>query len=363
MNKIQSLIFTSLVLLFIPAGCKVQKGITTTRKPQNIILIIGDGMGATQMYAAMTVSKKTLNVERCHYIGFSKTSSASDYITDSGAGGTAISTGYKTYNGAIGVDKDSIPRKTILEYAELNGLSTGLVATSTITHATPASFISHVKNRNSEEAIALDFLNCDIDVFVGGGRKMFASRTDHLNLLDSLKNRGYSIFDRAKDALNSKAKKIVCLTALEHNPPVEKGRGDMLLDGTLTAINTLKNNKKGFFLMVEGSQIDWGNHANNARYVVSEVLDMDKSIGAALDFAQKNGNTLVIITADHESGGMTVLGFDEKADTIKAAFSTKGHTPVMVPVYAFGPGAEEFTGIYENTALFEKMMKLYGFKR
>jgi len=315
-------------------------------------------MGVAQVYAGLTVNHGQLSLAKCKSVGFSKTYSSSDYITDSGAGATAISTGNKTYNGAIGVNKDSLPCKTILEYAEEKGLSTGLVSTSTITHATPASFIAHQADRDNYELIALDFLKTDIDVFIGGGRNNFSIRADHRNLIEELRNKGYQVLFSMDSIRQITKGKLVGLTALEHNPSMTEGRGNMLPEATETAINILKNNKKGFFMMVEGSQIDWGGHANKQEYVVQEMIDLDNAIGKALAFAEKDGNTLIIITADHETGGMSLVEGNYETGTITAKFNTTGHTGIMVPVFAWGPGAELFQGIQENTALFYKMMTL-----
>lgn len=330
------------------------------RKPVNVILLIGDGMGLAQIYSGLTMNHGVLNLNKFRSVGFSKTYSASGYITDSGAGGTAISIGKKTYNGAIGIDKDSIPQKTILEYAEDRGLSTGLVSTSAITHATPASFIAHNKSRDDYEGIAADFLKTDIDVFIGGGRKNFNTRKDGRNLVNELRAKNYQVIFSMDSIRNIKQGKLAGLTVPEHNLAITEGRDDMLPVATTTAINILSNNKKGFFLMVEGSMIDWGAHANNGDYVAKEVIDFDKAVGNALEFAQKNGNTLVIVTADHETGGMTIADGNFEAGTVSAKFSTTGHTGLMVPVFAYGPGADLFQGIQENTELFDKMMLLLG---
>ncbi len=328
------------------------------KKPDNIILLIGDGMGVTQVYAGLTMNRGQLNLMKFKSVGFSKTYSASGYITDSGAGGTAISAGKKTYNGAIGVNNDSVPCKTILEYAEDKGLSTGLVSTSAITHATPASFIAHEKSRDDYEAIAADFLDTDIDVFIGGGRNNFTVRKDKRNLVKELRNKGYQVVFSMDSIVNIKQGKLAGLNVPNHNPAKLDGRGDMLPLASATAINILSNNKKGFFLMIEGSQIDWGAHANNGDYVATEMIDFDKAIGKALEFAENDRNTLVIVTADHETGGMAILNGDYKKGTVMAKFGTTDHTGVMVPVFAWGPGAELFQGIQENTDIFEKMMLL-----
>jgi len=327
------------------------------KKPKNIILLIGDGMGVNQVFAGLTANKGNLYLKNFRHIGFAGTSSSTHYITDSAAGGTALSSGKKTYNGAIGVDENKNPVSTILEEAEKRGLATGLVSTSAITHATPASFIAHQPSRNLYEEIAADFLKTDIEVFIGGGYKHFAERKDGRNLVEELGNKGYNVVRDWKELKNISEGKLVGLTAPEHNARLEE-RGDMLPVSTSTAINILSNNRKGFFLMVEGSQIDWGGHENNTIYVVEEMLDFDRAVGKALEFAAKNRETLVVVTADHETGGMTVTDGDYETGMVQGAFTSGGHTGVVVPVFAFGPGAEKFTGFMENTDINHKMKEL-----
>ncbi len=318
--------------------------------------MVGDGMGIAQIQAAMTVNNNHLNFERFTNSGFSKTSSASSYITDSAAGATAFSTGKKTYNGAIGVDSDTVTQKNILEYAEEAGLATGLVATSSITHATPAAFIAHQPSRQMKDAIALDFLKTDIDVFIGGGRDYFTKRNDGLNLTADLEENGYAVIFEQSEFVNIASGKLAALLAPDAMPAFSKGRGDMLAPASMKAIELLNKNDKGFFLMIEGSQIDWGGHSNDIEYVVSELLDFDNTIGQVLDFAKKDGETLVIVTADHETGGLTLVGDNILKDSTAAYFSTTHHTAVMVPVYAIGPGSKVFNGTYENNTIFDKMM-------
>jgi alkaline phosphatase len=326
-------------------------------KPKNIILLIGDGMGVSQVFAGLTANKGRLFLENCKHIGFSKTQSSDDYITDSAAGGTALSSGVKTYNGAIGVDVSGKPVKTILEEASEKGLATGLVSTSSITHATPASFIAHQASRGSYEDIAADFLNTNIDVFIGGGLDHFNKRKDGKNLVEELQSKGYQVETEIGKIKKVKDGKLAGLTAEVHNGRMTD-RADMLPVATETALNILDNNKKGFFLMIEGSQIDWGGHAGSTIYVVEDMLDFDQTIGQALEFAAKDKETLVIVTADHETGGMAITGGDMQNGIVKAAFPTGGHTAVMVPVFSYGPGAEEFIGIMENTDIHAKMKKL-----
>lgn len=326
-------------------------------KPKSVILLIADGMGVSQLHAGLTANKGSLFIGNMKYMGLTKTNSADKYTTDSAAAGTALSTGTKTYAGAIGVDTNKKPVKTILEEAEEQGLATGLVSTSAITHATPASFIAHQESRNMYEEIAADFLKTDIDVFIGGGYKHFTERKDGRNLEKELKQKGYTVEQDIDKIKKTKKGKLAGFTAHEHNGRMEE-RGNMLPVSTNTAINILSKNKKGFFLMVEGSQVDWGGHAGSTIYIVEEMLDFDRTVGVALEFAAKNKETLVIVTSDHETGGMTILNGNYENGMVKGDYSTGGHTGVMVPIFAYGPGAEEFIGIMDNTEVHNRIKKL-----
>lgn len=328
------------------------------RTPKNIVLLIGDGMGIAHIHAGMTVNKGHLYLLYFKNMGLSKTHSSDNYITDSAASGTALASGKKTKNGMIGMTPDSLNVQSILEYAEVLGKSTGLVSTSSITHATPASFIAHQPSRNMYDAIASDFLKTDIDVFIGGGEENFSSRKDGQNLVHELEKKEYQVFNDLELIKTVKDGKLAGFTNSSHNPSFDE-RKDMLPVSTNTALNILDNNKKGFFLMVEGSQIDWAGHANNTDFLVGEMLDFDYTIGEVLKFAAKNKNTLVIVTADHETGGLAAAGGDYEKGTFKGAYTSKGHTGIMVPVFAWGPGSELFTGIMDNTEIFDKMKLLF----
>jgi alkaline phosphatase len=330
----------------------------TGDKVKNIILLIGDGMGTDQVYAAMTVSKDKLNFERAKYIGFSKTYSLSNFTTDSGAGGTAIATGTKTKNHAVGVDFMGNPLKSILVYAEEHGKSTGIVTTCDLTHATPATFVAHQLSRYSLNEIALDFLNVDVDVLIGGGRHRF----DSLGVTKALRDKGYNVSRDLNSIRIKDTSPIICQVAEEHPLSILEGRDPNFLQNAVdVAMNKLNRDPEGFFLMVEGSQIDWGGHDNDLEYVISETLDFDKAVGKAFDFADQNPGTLVIITADHETGGLTLLDGDRDKHLVDGQFSTDGHTGVMVPIYAYGTGSEAFSHIMQNTDIFKNMMSAFGF--
>ncbi|MBN1599395.1 MAG: alkaline phosphatase [Bacteroidales bacterium] len=329
---------------------------------RNIILMIGDGMGVAQVYGGYTANKGFLNLEKSTYIGFSKTHSANKYITDSGAGGTAISTGQKTNNFHIAVDTNKQPLKTILESAVENGIATGLVVTASVTHATPASFIAHNISRYDSLDIAYDYLKNNVDIFIGGGKAHFEDRKDSVNLTDSLRQKGYEISYSIGDLDPASDKKLGCFVADYQPPSVIKGRGDYLPLATKKALEKLNRSKNGFFLMVEGSQIDWAGHDNDLEFLLTEVIDFDKAVGEAYAFADENPGTLVIVTADHETGGFSIIDGDLVTGNVEGVFGTDDHTGVMVPVFSYGSGAEEFAGIYENTEIYHKMRHLLGLK-
>lgn len=334
-------------------------------RPKNIVLLIGDGMGLTQITAAMYSNGNKLELEKFPVVGLHKSYASDNLVTDSAAGATAFSCGVKTYNGAIGVDPDTAAVTTILEEAEANSMATGLVATSTITHATPASFIAHQASRQMHERIAADFLETEIDLFIGGGKKYFTNREiDDRNLYKELKEKNYTVadyFSKDLERMNlPETGNFAYLTANENPLTVAAGR-DYLPMASEKAVNFLADRgaENGFFLMIEGSQIDWGGHANESDYIITELLDFDKTIKKVLDFAAADGETLVIVTADHETGGYAINPGSTQ-DSLVTAFTTKKHTAVMIPVFAYGPGAELFAGIYENIAIHEKMRRAFG---
>jgi alkaline phosphatase len=338
-------------------------------KVKNVIILIGDGMGLSQMSSAYYYGKDEPNFSRFKVVGLSRTSSGSHKITDSAAGATAISAGKKTYNGAIGVDMDTNAVETLVEYVSKKDYNTAVISTSSITHATPASFYAHVNSRNKAHKIAAQMAKSPIDFFAGGGREYFIDEEENPGLLKKLEKKDFVLNMEsliAADELKKK-KKYGFLLAKDGMPKMTEGRGKFLLDASSLALEYLNKRKDPFFMMIEGSQIDWGGHANDAEYVISETLDFDQTIGAVLDFAEKDGNTLVIVTADHETGGFTLAAEEKKVpfqgtqrdyNSIAPSFSTGGHSSAMVPVLAFGPGAENFQGIYQNTEIHAKIKEL-----
>lgn len=329
---------------------------------RNVILLIGDGMGVSHVFAGMTANNDRLYMDQATYVGLQKTKAKDKYRTDSAGAGSALATGKKTNYSVVSVDENNQPNPTVLEYAAGNGYATGLVAACKITHATPAAFIAHVPLRNQYEDIATFFVTDSLDVFLGGGSDDFFKRETGVNLRPALEAKGFQVITEFEDLAAIESGKVAGLFANGHLARYPK-RGEFLVESTRKAIELLSQNEKGFFLMVEGSQIDWAGHDNNLAYTVEEVLDFDRAVGVALKFAAEDGHTLVIITADHETGGLSVINGDIEHGMVEGKFNTTGHSSVLVPVFTYGPGAEKFSGIYENTAIFDKMMDAFGFTK
>ena len=324
-------------------------------KAKNVIVMIGDGMGTAQVYSLILTSKNKTAFERFPYSGFSITKSASNEITDSAAGGTAIAIGKKTNNGVVGMNPDSIPVPSMLDLFAEQGKKTGVVVTCAVTHATPADFIAHNITRKDNEGIALEISEKQgLDVLFGGGRKYFTERQDSLDLIGKMWENGWNIFDSLSQIEDNNAKTMV-LTCRKHMDKAPQ-RGDFLPKATAKALEML-DNEKGFFLMVEGSQIDFACHTNDSANLVDEMRDFNDAIEVALDFAEKDGNTLVVVTADHETGGLTIIDPQGKYTRTDFKFSTGSHSAVFVPVFSYGPGAEKFSGIMDNTEIISKIME------
>ncbi len=365
----KKLVFCLLALSALSCTPSAQKDACRDAEVKNVIYLIGDGMGLSQVTAAMLANGSPLSLQRAQYTGLQTTRSASSEVTDSAAGGTALATGEKTNNGVIGMDTLGRPLVSILKRSATSGRATGVVVTCSVTHATPASFVACNEARSNEEAIAEDYLTTRPDVFIGGGIRFFEKRADGRNLSEEMRAQGYSML-YSLDELKALEKGPVGVLLADNGQLTKKeGRGDELPRSTAEALRLLSaGSPEGFFLMVEGSFIDYGCHANDSAWSVQETLDFDRAVGLAMDFADTHPGTLVVVTADHETGGMTLPSNQERivngvalpgdGNHATVAFSTKGHTGSMVPVYAYGTGACRFTGMMDNTDVPKRIAEL-----
>ncbi len=347
-------------MLGIFSSCCTEKETPESPKALNVIYFIGDGTALPQVYAGMLATRQELVFPKFPYIGVVDTHSASNDITDSAAGGTALASDHKTNNAMIGVNPDTIPVKTLLEVFAEQGKEIGIVVTSYVTHATPASFYAKVPHRKQYEDIAVQMAeNPYLNLIIGGGMKHFNQRKDSLNLVEKMENElGWKVYDTLAD-IDVTCKKYAVMANDGHMPPAAE-RGDFLPRAVKTALNTLDDAENGFFLMVEGSQIDFACHANDSAWMVDEVVDFSQTIQIALDYAEEHGNTLVVVTADHETGGLTLPDKKGKYTNVSFCYSTGSHTCLPVMVYAYGPGAEQFTGWMQNTAIKGKILNACG---
>ncbi|MBK7937597.1 MAG: alkaline phosphatase [Lewinellaceae bacterium] len=325
--------------------------------------MIGDGMALSQVSAGIYwIGTGKTSFEKFPVVGFHKSHSCDDLVTDSAAGATAFSCGQKTTNGMIGmIAPDNKPCRTILEDLDARGLATGMVVTCSAPHATPASFIAHREIRAFTEEIALDYLKTPLDCFIGGGEHYFNDRPDKLDLEDSLRQRGYVIRrGTSLRGLPLDGSAPFMLFTADREPPTASADRKYLPAATRNVCEYLKKRSdKGFFLMVEGSQIDWACHANDRNWLRAELFDFDRTIKEALEFADMDGETLVIVTGDHECGGLALTEGPSRRE-FKPVFATRLHTAALVPVFAYGPMAEVFNGLYDNTEIYKKMWSALG---
>lgn len=334
------------------------------QKPRNIILMIGDGMGLTQITAGIYSSASGgLHLEEFPVTGLIRTHSSNRLVTDSAAGATAFACGCKTYNGAIGIFPNKKPCTTILEQAHSEGKATGLIATSSITHATPAAFLAHVDDRAEMEDIAAFFLKILPDVVIGGGMKYFSERLDGRNLYKELEAAHYNIANyqtTTLEEMQADTARPFAWFAADREPVSILEHRNYLPYATRIALPLLRTRGRqhGFFAMIEGSQIDWACHAKDGTRARLEMLDFDAAVGEALRFARADGETLLIVTADHETGGMAIEHGSTR-DSLDIDFATNMHTASLVPVFAYGPGAHLFSGIYDNTEIYHKMVNAW----
>ncbi|HRD20308.1 MAG TPA: alkaline phosphatase [Fervidobacterium sp.] len=402
---------------------------------KNVILLIGDGMGLSQVYLTQLAEGRPLEMTKTPYIGLVTTYSANTWVTDSAAAGTALAAGFKTNNGMIGMLPNGERVPTIAEILKMYGVKVGIISTSRITHATPASFYGHVNNRDLENDLAEQLSKSNFDVILGAGygnflpKSLGGKRTDDKNLIANMVAQGYTYTNKRSELATLDGKKVIGLFASSHLAPVANRPSDQptLDEMTSKALELLSKDGTPFFLMVEGSQIDWEAHGNDPYGVWKETVEFDNAVKVALEFARKNPDTLILVTGDHETGGLSIASktymidieklreykmdtdtfmnkfpIDNKKVFIEAVkenygiemtdqeyaalLSKKGnptdlvnsfgryisdkaqigwtsfeHTGVPVPIYAFGPGAENFTGWFDNTEIPRTIARLMGY--
>lgn len=323
------------------------------KKVKNVILLIGDGTGLAHWYSGYTANRARLNVFNMRSIGLSKTSSYDNFITDSAPGATALAAGVKTNNRAVGVDHTGVALSLIPDYIHKKGLRTGLITSGDITDATPAAFYGHQAERSNSKGMFGDLATAPLQLLIGAGNKAFDQPAK-----GSLQYHGFHVVTTLDSVPANTTEKWVVMDERARLSMLQ-GRGPWLQDAFNKSLNILSRNKAGFFMMAEGAQVDHGAHDNNLPWLATEVMDFDQLVGRALQFADTNGETLVIVTADHETGGLSLMDGNYDSSSIGAQFATDDHTAIPVPVFAYGPQSRLFSGVYENTAIFYKIMQAF----
>lgn len=328
------------------------------KKVKNVILMIGDGMSLMHVYTAWTCNRGKLWLENAQYTGLSKTWAANKLVTDSGSGGTSLATGVKTNYHAVGVAPNGTPQTTLVDIAKSLGKDAGLAVTCRLWDATPCDFCGHNIDRDKEEELIGDYPESGVDFVFGGGAQKFQNRKDGRDIFKELKQKGYHVSRTLDDFFAWNKNSRIFAVPYDVDTPLPDERGDLLARASMKGIELMNKNKNGFFMMIEGSQLDDYGHFNQLDLLMKETLDFDQTIGRVMKWAAEDGETLVVVTADHETGGLTLVNGDKNEGRVECCFSTKDHSGAMVPVYAFGPGSENFTGIFENTDVFFKIKKL-----
>lgn len=363
-------------------------------KVKNVIYLIGDGMGFGAVTSLLLSEDEVTGFEQAPVIGLSETCSANNYVTDSAAGGTALATGTRTNNGFVGADPDGNQLTSVLRKAQAMGKKTGIVVNTTLTEATPAAFYAGVTSRKMVFDIAKQFTESNVDVAIGGGLDHFIARPDSLDLTATLIEKGYDVFLNWETVLGTDSEKFVGILPLydlhrreENNGTASAAEGqEVCLAAQLASLNedvntthlseptvylekaTVKaldilsrNNKDGFFLMIESAIIDGYGHNNDSDGMVVEMKEFNRTLQNMIDYVNNNPETLLVVTADHETGGTGVYYNGHKPGNegpVKLNFSTSGHTGTVVPIFAYGPGAENFAGLMKNTDVPKKIEAL-----
>lgn len=335
--------------------------VATLKEPEprlpvrNVILLIGDGMGIHHSSAAWVANRGRLFLDNCPVTGLSRTWCTDKLITDSAASGTAMATGRKTLYKRVAMCPEGKPLDSLIDRASALGKSTGVVVTCELNDATPAAFCANNNTRADSYGIIADYPACGADFIFGGGAKWFTQRPDGRDIFKEMEQRGYQIAHTPAATLALPPGKTLAVIAPGDLPTVPE-RGDILRQVTRKALDTLNRDEQGFFLMVEGSKIDKEAHQNRLKEMMEELLDFDQTVGTVLNWAAKHPGTLVVITADHNTGAFSILGGNKEKGEVTCLFASGDHDGTAVPVYAFGAGSRSFTGFYENTEIFHKIL-------
>ena len=359
-------------------------GCSNEPQVKNVIYLIGDGMGFGAVSTLLLSEDEPTGFEMAPVIGLHETCSANNYVTDSAAGGTALATGTRTNNGYVGADPDGNQLTSVLRKAQAYGMKTGIVVNTTLTEATPGAFYGGVTSRKFVYDIAKQFTESEVDVAIGGGLDHFVGRPDSLDLTATLIEKGYDVYLNWETVLETESDKFVGILPLydlhrreENNGEASAAEGqEVCLAAQMAALNEdadrehlseptvylekatakalevlSRNNKDGFFLMIESAIIDGYGHNNDGEGMVVEMKEFNRTLRQMIEYVNQHPETLLVVTADHETGGTGVYYNGHTPGNegpLRLKFSTSGHTGTVVPIFAYGAGAENFAGVMKN---------------
>lgn len=322
---------------------------------RNVIFLIGDGMGLSQIVAA-AYANKDLTMLRMKYIGLQQNNALDAFTTDSAAGGSALATGERHNNRHIAMSGAGEPYPSLSDFFGEQGRAVGVLTLGNVVDATPTAFYGHSVERDDADSLTRCLLDGRLDLLCGSGIRQFTKRGDGLDLA-ALLSEQYA-FVRSVEEINARKGKVICIDE-RMDEAAEEANLPLLAEATRAAIEKLQQcSDKGFFLMVEGAKIDYAGHSRCLPGSIIETLSFDLAVAEALRFADSNGETLVVVTADHETGGLVVLDGDEETGRVMGCYVSDDHTPVMLPVFAYGPGADSFCGVYFNTEIARRIESL-----
>jgi alkaline phosphatase len=317
---------------------------------KQVFLLIGDGNGLAHISAGLLANGGQLSLAQLRNMGLVKTQAADDFTTDSAAGATAMATGQKANNRALGLNAagDSIPN--LPYFLSLKGFKTGLVTNDELTGATPAAFYAHHPERDAVREIASYLPKSALNLVIGGGGRSFNK--------EKLSEAGFTLASEMQGLSEVKGPRVAHFASEGGMPGMEAGRGNFLSQAFLQASSYLGKGKSPFFLMVEAAKIDSGGHSNSPSTIVTELLDFDRTIAEAIRYADTHPGTLVLVTADHETGGVTLPQGNVAKREVELAFHSDDHTGILVPIFAYGARSGEFRGLYSNTEIFTRILKV-----
>ena len=319
---------------------------------KQIILMIGDGNGLAQISSGLFTNGNELSLTQLKNMGLVKTQAADDFTTDSAAGATAYATGKKANNRALGIDYSGDTLVNLPSILREKGFRSGIITTDELTGATPAAFFAHHAERDDAGIIASFLANSSLDLAIGGGKRHFYP------YLSDLSRVGFEQVNSLENLSNSSSSKLIYFLGDGSPASIESGRGPILSKATLEAVSFLAKGNFPIFLMIEAAKIDSGGHANSSSTIVTELLDFDLAVGEMIRYADQHPGTLVLITADHETGGVSLPQGNLERNEVELAYHSDDHTGILVPIFAYGAHSGEFRGVYENTEVFKKLVYL-----